>query len=372
MEALDNGFWTGPYRKVRPGPEPVIERYRGPDLRVCANTFLVCANTLLVCANTLLVCANTLLVCTKNLLVCANTFLICANTCVVCTEKDFLVCAERNLPRLHGRICVTPCLVEEWTVPYRSRTRKFFCADEEGIRIDEREERGGTRVAKNTVATDRCVLKNVVTCAGARGCPGNYSYLAHTHRCYRAYGILNTYDEAVASCLADGGSLAMPRDNTINNFLVALKNNVSTRCEFRFGLHRRNETWNYVDGGELTGYVNWAENEPNNAGGIEHCVEYRPATYHEEHNRNKWNDRTCSTDRCFLCEAEPVDGGWSDWTPWSACSVTCGVGTQTRDRTCTNPPPANGGAGCDGLDQETQDCDTGVLCPGNFKFYHIL
>ncbi|KAI8511457.1 hypothetical protein Bbelb_105570 [Branchiostoma belcheri] len=30
MEAFDNGFRTGPYCKVRPGPEPVIERYRGP------------------------------------------------------------------------------------------------------------------------------------------------------------------------------------------------------------------------------------------------------------------------------------------------------------------------------------------------------
>ncbi|KAI8510856.1 hypothetical protein Bbelb_117720 [Branchiostoma belcheri] len=30
MEAFDNGFRTGPYREVRPGPEPVIERYRGP------------------------------------------------------------------------------------------------------------------------------------------------------------------------------------------------------------------------------------------------------------------------------------------------------------------------------------------------------
>ncbi|KAI8500095.1 hypothetical protein Bbelb_224120 [Branchiostoma belcheri] len=30
MEAFDNGFRTGPYRNVRPGPEPVIERYRGP------------------------------------------------------------------------------------------------------------------------------------------------------------------------------------------------------------------------------------------------------------------------------------------------------------------------------------------------------
>ncbi|KAI8487083.1 hypothetical protein Bbelb_351530 [Branchiostoma belcheri] len=32
MEAFDNGFRTGPYRKVRPGPEPVIERYRGPGM----------------------------------------------------------------------------------------------------------------------------------------------------------------------------------------------------------------------------------------------------------------------------------------------------------------------------------------------------
>ncbi|KAI8486803.1 hypothetical protein Bbelb_355510 [Branchiostoma belcheri] len=33
MEAFDNGFRTGPYRKAPTGPEPVIERYRGPDGR---------------------------------------------------------------------------------------------------------------------------------------------------------------------------------------------------------------------------------------------------------------------------------------------------------------------------------------------------
>ncbi|KAI8521964.1 hypothetical protein Bbelb_017180 [Branchiostoma belcheri] len=35
MEAFDNGFRTGPYLKVRPGPEPVIERYRGPVVATC-------------------------------------------------------------------------------------------------------------------------------------------------------------------------------------------------------------------------------------------------------------------------------------------------------------------------------------------------
>ncbi|XP_078667412.1 uncharacterized protein LOC144909214 [Branchiostoma floridae x Branchiostoma belcheri] len=59
-----------------------------------------------------------------------------------------------------------------------------------------------------------------------------------------------------------------------------------------------------------------------------------------------------------------VNGSWSDWGPWSGCSVTCGVGTETRDRTCTNPAPENGGADCDGPDQETRQCDTGVSCLG--------
>jgi len=51
----------------------------------------------------------------------------------------------------------------------------------------------------------------------------------------------------------------------------------------------------------------------------------------------------------------PVDGVWS---AWSACSASCGGGTQTR--TCTNPPPANGGAQCDG--GNTQSCNQ-TACP---------
>ncbi|KAI8514078.1 hypothetical protein Bbelb_084020 [Branchiostoma belcheri] len=73
-----------------------------------------------------------------------------------------------------------------------------------------------------------------------------------------------------------------------------------------------------------------------------------------------FNQETRECDTGVSC---PVDGGWSDWSPWSACSVRCGVGTETRNRTCTNPAPENGGADCDGLTQETQECDTGVSCP---------
>lgn len=50
---------------------------------------------------------------------------------------------------------------------------------------------------------------------------------------------------------------------------------------------------------------------------------------------------TCLTHDC------PVDGDWSDWSPWHSCSVTCGGGTAFRSRTCSNPVPQNGGKSCE-------------------------
>lgn len=57
-----------------------------------------------------------------------------------------------------------------------------------------------------------------------------------------------------------------------------------------------------------------------------------------------------------------IDGGWSEWSDWSTCSVECGGGTQTRTRTCTNPIPYCGGADCVGGNSETQNCNT-QACP---------
>lgn len=53
----------------------------------------------------------------------------------------------------------------------------------------------------------------------------------------------------------------------------------------------------------------------------------------------------------------PVNGGWSTWSTYSVCTQTCGGGTQTRTRTCTNPAPANGGVQCAGNSLETQVCN---------------
>ncbi|KAI7792293.1 SCO-spondin [Triplophysa rosa] len=73
---------------------------------------------------------------------------------------------------------------------------------------------------------------------------------------------------------------------------------------------------------------------------------------------------------CFL-QACPVDGLWSEWSEWSGCDVPCGGGLSVRNRTCSNPPPKNGGKECEGMSRQTHGCnacgpetDTHTGCTG--------
>ncbi|XP_046373395.2 SCO-spondin-like isoform X3 [Haliotis rufescens] len=68
--------------------------------------------------------------------------------------------------------------------------------------------------------------------------------------------------------------------------------------------------------------------------------------------------RTCSLSLC------PVNGNWAQWSQWSgpSCSVTCGPTarrTITRSRSCSNPPPSNGGASCPGQAEVTDAISCG-------------
>ncbi|XP_063964330.1 sushi, von Willebrand factor type A, EGF and pentraxin domain-containing protein 1-like [Lytechinus pictus] len=64
-----------------------------------------------------------------------------------------------------------------------------------------------------------------------------------------------------------------------------------------------------------------------------------------------------------LCEHEIIDGGWSDWLPWSTCSASCEGGTRNSSRECTNPPPNEYGQPCTGESAKEEICNV-QDCPG--------
>lgn len=63
--------------------------------------------------------------------------------------------------------------------------------------------------------------------------------------------------------------------------------------------------------------------------------------------------REIMTKFCFILT---VNGSWSPWSSWQACSATCGDGIQMRTRVCKSPEPTNGGYSCEGENVDVKPC----------------
>ena len=63
-------------------------------------------------------------------------------------------------------------------------------------------------------------------------------------------------------------------------------------------------------------------------------------------------------------QADPVNGGWGEWSDFTDCSAECGGGFTSRERACDSPAPFDGGADCVGQDTETLACND-EPCPSN-------
>ncbi|KAG8182020.1 hypothetical protein JTE90_013951 [Oedothorax gibbosus] len=69
----------------------------------------------------------------------------------------------------------------------------------------------------------------------------------------------------------------------------------------------------------------------------------------------------CNTDVC------PVNGEWGSWSSWGPCSSSCNKGQKKRFRFCNDPPPAGGGRECSGPSQEIEFCNA-YRCPIDGKW----
>ncbi|XP_066282472.1 uncharacterized protein [Branchiostoma lanceolatum] len=67
--------------------------------------------------------------------------------------------------------------------------------------------------------------------------------------------------------------------------------------------------------------------------------------------------KNCDQDwRHDPCPAQ--HGEWGNWGAWSPdCYPQCLTGTRTRHRDCDNPPPVGDGEFCQGVDEDTKQCD---------------
>ena len=68
---------------------------------------------------------------------------------------------------------------------------------------------------------------------------------------------------------------------------------------------------------------------------------------------------------CYYLDIADIvaDGNWGEFGAWTACSLTCGGGSQSRVRICNNPSPSGGGAPCLGSSSEERRCGE-QSCPG--------
>ncbi|XP_020630188.1 coadhesin-like isoform X2 [Orbicella faveolata] len=87
----------------------------------------------------------------------------------------------------------------------------------------------------------------------------------------------------------------------------------------------------------------------------------------------KYSGKTCEeqelgpsiqTESCNEEQPCSVDGGYTEWSEFSECTVTCGGGVRERTRECTNPAPENNGKNCEELGpaKESEICNT-EACP---------
>lgn len=185
-------------------------------------------------------------------------------------------------------------------------------------------------------------------------CPinGNYSSWSNFSLCSKSCG--NGTMERTRNC-----SNPEPKHGGMNCSYLGLPNEVKSCNAFPCPIHGNFSSWSLFSvcskscgNGKKTRTRSCSNPVPKHGG--KNCSALEPLK----------EVRSCNT---FPC---PVHGNYSPWSNFSSCSKSCGNGKMVRIRKCSNPTPKHGGRNCSlfGHSTEVRSCNT-FPCPvhGNYS-----
>lgn len=138
---------------------------------------------------------------------------------------------------------------------------------------------------------DQCSQSCTVEClCSAQYCLQTRTFADH---CYQfSYTSTKSWTDALDSCRTDGVELTAIGSQAEHDFLDGWNGSLMTWIGLNDVHTPDTFTWS---NGESLVYENWHTDQPDNAGGVESCVEIRG-------NNGLWNDALCSLTKSFVCE----------------------------------------------------------------------
>ncbi|XP_078691944.1 uncharacterized protein LOC144922175 [Branchiostoma floridae x Branchiostoma belcheri] len=119
-------------------------------------------------------------------------------------------------------------------------------------------------------------------------------YTQSEDHCLKLYDLAQTWRGANSTCTADGGFLAAPKTEDLQQEVLKLLEDIHGG-QYWIGLAKTEAgQWEWPDGA-VPVFTAWAPGEPNNAGGREDCGELW---------KSGWNDAPCGNKRYFICQTE--------------------------------------------------------------------
>ncbi|XP_068609207.1 uncharacterized protein [Brachionichthys hirsutus] len=130
-------------------------------------------------------------------------------------------------------------------------------------------------------------------------CPTGW--LRFKDKCFMFKGkkddIKANWSSARSWCKGQLGELAVIDDQYENDFVSSYLRDLELPTWIGLSDLITENQYGWSDGVSAVKYTNWNDKEPNNAGGVEHCV----AMTHSYLRSGRWNDDACHKDHSFVC-----------------------------------------------------------------------